>query len=73
VIKFNLDTKAYGLLIKPKEPDGPNWDLVMYTDSDCAGDKDNRISVTGFIYRLKGTGTFENIDRTMEMVNGTYR
>jgi hypothetical protein len=34
VIKFTLDTKDYGLLIKPKEPDGPNWDLVMYTDSD---------------------------------------
>jgi hypothetical protein len=34
VIKFTLDTKDYGLLIKPKGPDGPNWDLEMYTDSD---------------------------------------
>jgi hypothetical protein len=39
VIKFTLDTKDYGLLIKPKEPEGPNWDLVIYTDSDYAGDK----------------------------------
>jgi hypothetical protein len=44
-----LDTKDYGLLIKPKEPDGPNRDLVMYADSDYAGNKDSRISVTGFI------------------------
>jgi hypothetical protein len=54
VIKFTLDTKDYGLLIKPKEPDGPNWELVMFTDSDHAGDKETRISVTGFILYLCG-------------------
>jgi hypothetical protein len=30
VVKFVLDTKDYGLVIKPKEPDGPKWDLIMY-------------------------------------------
>jgi hypothetical protein len=54
MIKFTLDTKEYGLLIKPKEPDGPNWVLVMYTDSDYEGDKDNQISVMGFILYLCG-------------------
>jgi hypothetical protein len=54
VIKFTLDTKDYGLLLKPKKPDGPNWDMVMYTDSDYAGDKDSQISVTGFILFLCG-------------------
>lgn len=54
VIKYTLDTKDYGLIIKPKDPDGPNWDLIMFTDSDYAGDKDNRISVTGFIVYLCG-------------------
>ena len=54
VIKFTLDTKDYGVVIKPKEPDGPNWDLIMFTDSDFAGDKDSRISVTGFILYLCG-------------------
>jgi hypothetical protein len=46
VVKFVLDTKDHGLVIKSKEPDGPNWDLIMCTDSDYAGDKDCRISVT---------------------------
>jgi hypothetical protein len=40
VIKFTLDTEDYGLLIKPFVPDGPEWDLVMYTDSNYPGDKD---------------------------------
>jgi hypothetical protein len=54
VVKFVLNTRNYGLVIKPKEPGGPNWDLIMYTDSDYAGDKDCRISVTGYILYLCG-------------------
>ena len=34
--------------------DSDDWDLVVYTDSDYAGDKDTRISVTGFIVFLMG-------------------
>jgi hypothetical protein len=52
VSKFVLDTKNHGLIVKPKQPDGKSWDLVMYTDSDYAGDKDCRISVTGYILYL---------------------
>jgi hypothetical protein len=49
VSKFVLDTKDHGLIIKPKEPDGKSWDLVMYIDSHYAGDKDCHISVMGYI------------------------
>jgi hypothetical protein len=52
VSKFVLDTKDHGLIVKPKKPDGKSWDLVMYTDSDYAGDKDCCISVTGYILYL---------------------
>jgi hypothetical protein len=47
VIRFVINTKHYGLRIEPKYvPD--RWDLTIYTDSDWAGDKDNRHSITGF-------------------------
>jgi hypothetical protein len=50
VTKFVLDTKTMGLKIHPKlTTDISEWEIVVYTDSDWAGDKDTRISVTGFI------------------------
>jgi hypothetical protein len=55
VIKFVLDTRNYGLKIEPivrKTED--NWDIVIYTDSDYGGDKESRISVTGYIIYLLG-------------------
>ncbi len=55
VIKFVMDTKHLGLKIEPKTPDNDKmWDLVIYCDSDWAGDKDTRISVAGFIVYLMG-------------------
>jgi histone deacetylase 1/2 len=55
VIKFVLDTKTYGLKLEPKFDDKTViWDMLIYTDSDWAGDKDNRISVSGFIIFLLG-------------------
>jgi hypothetical protein len=49
-IKFTLDTKDYGLQIKPKETDGPNREMVMYTNIDFTpGDKDSWISMMGFV------------------------
>ena len=53
VIKFVLDTKNHALKIEPKM-DEEEWDLVVYSDSDWAGDPDNRISITGFIVYLLG-------------------
>jgi hypothetical protein len=53
VTKFVLDTSTLGLKIEPKCPDGElTWDLVVYSDSDWAGDKDNRRSVSGFVMFL---------------------
>ena len=55
VIKFVIDTKHLGLKIEPTTPDNDKmWDLVLYCDSDWAGDKDTRISVAGFIVYLMG-------------------
>jgi hypothetical protein len=53
VIKFVLDTKDHALKIEPRI-DEEEWDLVVYSDSDWAGDPDDRISVTGFIVYLLG-------------------
>jgi hypothetical protein len=55
VIKFVLDTKTMGLKMNPKiTTDISEWDIVVYTDSDWAGDKETRISVTGFIIFMLG-------------------
>jgi hypothetical protein len=55
VIKFVLDSPTLGLKLEPKVMDGDwLWDLVVYSDSDWAGDKDNRRSVSGFIMFLCG-------------------
>jgi hypothetical protein len=44
-----IDTKDYGLKIEPKYDDfQTEWELMLYTDSDWAGDKDSRKSVTGY-------------------------
>jgi len=45
-IKFVIDTKDLGLLIKP---DCSRWWLELYSDSDWAGDKDDRRSVSSMM------------------------
>ena len=52
VIKYVIDTRDLGLKIEPKLE--ATWDLTMYTDADWAGDKDNRISIGGFVLFLCG-------------------
>jgi hypothetical protein len=53
-IKFVLDTKEYGLKIEPKKQDNDKWNMVMFCDSDYAGDKETRRSVSGFVLFLMG-------------------
>ena len=55
-IKFVLDTEHYGLAIIPRVPEdkSASWELKVYSDSDWAGDKDTRISVSGFGVFLMG-------------------
>jgi len=51
-IKYVLDTHEYGLKIYPTRLDDEKWTMTVYTDSDWAGDKDTRKSVSGFIVYL---------------------
>ena len=55
-IKFVLDTKQYGLKLEPKIPSGSanEWDVLVYSDADWAGDPDNRRSVSGYVIFLMG-------------------
>jgi hypothetical protein len=54
VIKFVLDRRDYGLKLAPKWEDAMLWELKIYSDSDWAGDEDNRKPVTGFMIFLLG-------------------
>ena len=54
VTKFVLDTRGYGLKIFPSDMSNSHWKITVYTDSDWAGDKDNRRSVSGFVLYLMG-------------------
>ena len=55
VVKYVLDTPDYGLKIEPKvDNENMEWNLIVYSDSDWAGDKENRMSITGFIIFAHG-------------------
>jgi hypothetical protein len=56
VIKYVINTKSYGLKLQPKinAKASNDWQLVMYSDSDWASDKNSRKSVTGFSLFLQG-------------------
>jgi len=55
VIKFVLDTREYGLKIKPTIEDADEaWNITVFSDSDYAGDAETRVSVTGFCVFLLG-------------------
>ena len=53
-IKFVIDTEDYGLKIKPIMSKNEEWQLIMFTDSDLGGDKESRISITGYILYVLG-------------------
>jgi hypothetical protein len=54
VMRFVAGTKDYGLKIEPHTPNTNSfmWNMVVYTDSDWAGDKDTRRSVSGYVLFL---------------------
>jgi hypothetical protein len=52
VIKFVIDTKTFGLKGQPKLENNLGCDLKIFCDSDWAGDRETRVSVTGFIINL---------------------
>ena len=53
VIKYVLDTPTKGLKIEPEVTQG-NWKLEIFSDSDFSGDKETRLSVSGFILYVCG-------------------
>ena len=53
IISFVLKTKEYGLRIAPKYTQD-DWSMTVYSDSDWAGDKENRHSITGFVIFFLG-------------------
>lgn len=54
ILKYVIDTKYLGLKLHPKLPetDKDKWQMTVYTNSDWAGDKDNRHSVSGYVIFL---------------------
>jgi hypothetical protein len=58
LMNFVMQTKHYGLLVKPIVNEKDQWDLMVYSDSDWAGDKECRRSVTGFIIYFLGAPIF---------------
>ena len=57
LIKHVLDTKDIGLKIEPKALNTLLWNIVMWSDSDWGGDKDNRLSVSGMALFVCGVLT----------------
>jgi hypothetical protein len=53
VIKFVMDNKIHCLKLQPRHEIN-KWDLVLYCNSDWAGDPESMISITGFIMYLLG-------------------
>ena len=66
VIKFVIDTKNWGLRFEPRFEENNKWTLTMYTDSDYAGNKETRISVTGYILFFMGVPIILEIKITKE-------
>ena len=54
LIKYVLDTQNKVLKFDISEQDGQKWILKCYSDSDWAGSKDDRRSVTGYCIYLNG-------------------
>ena len=54
VVKFVLDTKNLGIKMAPTLLVNDEWNIVGFSDSDFGGDKETRISVTGFIIYCMG-------------------
>jgi hypothetical protein len=53
--KFVMDTDNYGLKVLPTISRTKKWKMTVYTDSDWAGDKDNRHSVSVYAIFLNDT------------------
>ncbi len=53
-IKYLLDTSGKGLKVYPVFKGKAIWELILYSDSDWAGDKDDRKLIGGYMLFLNG-------------------
>jgi hypothetical protein len=54
-IKYVLDIQERGLKVEPTGTGNKDeWILLLYSDSDWADDKDDRISASGYMFFLNG-------------------
>ena len=53
-IKYVLDTRNRVLSYDTREQEGSKWILKSFSDSDWAGSKDDRRSITGYCIYLNG-------------------
>ena len=54
ILKYTIDTKDLALRMEPKLDEDGQWFIVAFSDSDFAGDVENRVSVAGFVVYLCG-------------------
>ena len=54
VIKYVLDTKRWRLRMETGKTPRGAWKIEAYSDSDYAGDRDNRRSVSGYLIMVNG-------------------
>ena len=54
VIKYVLDTKHWRLQMKTNRSEENEWNIEAFSDSDYAGDRDTRRSVSGYIILVNG-------------------
>jgi hypothetical protein len=56
VMRFVAASKDYGLKVEPTkaEPDVFNWNMVVHTDTDWTGDKEDCRSISSYVINLLG-------------------
>ena len=55
MMKYVISTKHLALKLKPKfEDEEEEWSVIAYSDSDFAGNVENRRSIAGFVLYLNG-------------------
>ena len=54
VVKYVLDTSAWRLQMKTDKGEKGKWKIEAFSDSDYAGDRDTRRSVSGYVILVNG-------------------
>ena len=54
LIKYVVDTRHHGLVMEPTDTNNNTWEMRAFCDSDYAGDKAGRKSISGFVIYIQG-------------------